>query len=222
MTDADAAPPEGPSAFALALNVWPALHLASGATLAFALADGAAGRAGVFAAWLYLLPPLAARALIALYGIPEGRLTQDMRAFRVWWALTQLQMPFNRFPALEEALRLVPGLYPAWIALWGGRISALAFIGPRVVVTDRHATRIERGAVIGFSGALAGHMALREADGRWTVIAAGPRVERDAVLGGGAGLGPGAVLARGAMLPAGRRVGPFDRFPREAAKERET
>lgn len=219
MTDADAPRPEPPSFYALALNVWPALHLASGAALAVAFAEGAAARIGLFAAWLYLLPPLAARALIALYGAPQGRLTQDMRAFRVWWALTQLQMVFNRFPALEEALRLAPGLYAAWIALWGGRISARAFVGPRVVVTDRHATRVEAGAVLGFSGALAGHMALREADGRWVVIAAGPHVEAGAILGGGAGLGPGAVLTRGALLPAGKRVGPFDRYPRSAPQE---
>ena len=173
----------------------------------------------MFALWLYLLPPLAARALIALFGRPEGRLTQDMRSYRVWWALTQLQMVFNRFPALEEALRLAPGLYAAWIALWGGRISARAFIGPRVVVTDRYAISVESGAVLGFSGALAGHMALREADGRWVVVAAGPHVEAGAILGGGAGLGPGAVLARGALLPAGRRVGPFVRHPREAPRE---
>ncbi len=219
MTDADVSRPEPPSTFSLALNVWPALHLASGAALALALAEGAAARAGVFALWLYLLPPLAARALIALFGRPEGRLTQDMRSYRVWWALTQLQMVFNRFPALEEALRLAPGLYAAWIALWGGRVSARAFIGPRVVVTDRYAISVESGAVLGFSGALAGHMALREADGRWVVVAAGPRVERDAVLGGGAGLGPGAVLTRGALLPAGKRVGPFDRYPRAAPQE---
>lgn len=219
MTDADVSRPEPPSTFSLALNVWPALHLASGAALALVLAEGAAARAGVFALWLYLLPPLAARALIALFGRPEGRLTQDMRSYRVWWALTQLQMVFNRFPALEEALRLAPGLYAAWIALWGGRVSARAFIGPRVVVTDRYAISVESGAVLGFSGALAGHMALREADGRWVVVAAGPRVERDAVLGGGAGIGPGAVLARGALLPAGKRVGPFDRYPRAAPQE---
>jgi hypothetical protein len=219
MTDADVSRPEPPSTFSLVLNVWPALHLAGGAALALGLADGAAARAGVFALWLYLLPPLAARALIALFGRPEGRLTQDMRSYRVWWALTQLQMVFNRFPALEEALRLAPGLYAAWIALWGGRISARAFIGPRVVVTDRYAISVESGAVLGFSGALAGHMALREADGRWVVVAAGPHVEAGAILGGGAGLGPGAVLARGALLPAGRRVGPFVRHPREARRE---
>jgi hypothetical protein len=62
-------------------------------------------------------------------------------------------------------------------------------------------------------------MALREADGRWVVVAAGPHVEAGAILGGGAGLGPGAVLARGALLPAGRRVGPFVRHPREALRE---
>jgi hypothetical protein len=45
------------------------------------------------------------------FGRPEGQLTQDMSAYRVWWVLTQWQILFNRLPWLEELLRLVPGLY---------------------------------------------------------------------------------------------------------------
>lgn len=210
---------EKPSGFSLAMNFVPVAHLASGIALASFGADSSGGGMVLLAGWIYLLPPLLARALIAVFGRPDGRLTQEMTAYRVWWVLTQLQTIFNRMPWLEEALRLVPGLYPLWIWLWGGRVSASAYIGPGVVITDRYTTHVAAGAVLGFKAALAGHMVVREG-GRFVVIVAAPIVEREAMMGGAAGLGPGARLRAGAVLPTGRRVGPFDSWPREAARER--
>lgn len=223
MTDpdrADAPAPrlEPPSGFSLLGNLLPFALLAAGLTLALGLADTAAARLGLFAAWLYLLPPLAARALILGFGRPVGQLRQSMPAYRVWWLLTQLQMPFNRLPMLEELLRLFPALYPAWIALWGGGISARAFVGPGVIVTDRWLVTVGPGAILGFGSALAGHMVARDVDGCFVVTVAAPEVGAEAIVGGGAGIGPGAVLSPGALLPAGRRLGPFDRWPRPASR----
>ncbi|MGD9671404.1 MAG: hypothetical protein AB7U75_20545 [Hyphomicrobiaceae bacterium] len=205
---------EKPSGFSLIMNVVPMVHLGTGAALASTVAAGLAGSIAVMVAWVYLVPPLVARILVAAFGEPRGELRQDMASYRVWWALTQLQMPFNRLPVLEETLRLVPGLYAAWIGLWGGRVSARAFIGPGVVITDRYAVDVGRGAVLGYKAALAGHMVVRDEAGRFMVIVAAPRVEADAMVGGGAGLGPGATLRAGHVLPTGRRVGPYGAWPR--------
>ena len=209
-----ARPLEKPDAFSLALNVVPFVHLASGLVLAFALFASPWSRFGFIAAWVYLVPPLAGRLATACFGVPGGELTQDMRAYRVWWFLTQLQTVFNRLPMLEELLRLVPGLYSAWISLWGGRISARAYIGPGVVITDRYLVNVAAGAVLGFKSALASHMVIRSDAGRYVVIVAAPTVEEEAIVGGAAGLGPGATLRAGHILPTGRRVGPFDEWPR--------
>jgi hypothetical protein len=217
MTDAEPKPSlEKPSGFSLALNFLPFLHLALGLAVAFAACGTAWGRFGIFSAWIYLTPPLAAQLVQAVFGRPSGRLTQDMPAYRVWWALTQLQVVFNRLPWIEEILRLVPGLYALWIRLWGGELSPFAYVGPGVTITDRHMVRVERGAVLGIRGALAGHMATRDADGRWLVIIGLPQVEAEAVLGGEAGLGPGAILRRGAVLPPRRHIPAFGEWPKRA------
>ena len=215
MTGADASPNlERPDAFSLALNFVPALHILCGAWLGLGVADSPAAGAAVFLIWLYLAPPFCGRLLIALFGRPEGRLTQDMRTYRVWWALTQLQIVFNRLPWLEELLRLFPGVYAAWIWLWGGRLSSFAYVGPGVLITDRHAVNVERGAVLGLRSILAGHLASRDGAGRFVVIAAAPTVESEAILGGLSALGPGAILRAGCMLPTGRHVGPMAEWPR--------
>lgn len=217
MTDFESLQLEKPSAFSLWLNGLPFLHLASGLGVAWWLCDTLGGRTSVLAAWVYLLPPLAARLIIVAWGRPEGRLTQDMATYRVWWVLTQWQIMFNRLPWLEELLRLVPGLYALWIGLWGGHLSPFAYVGPGVLITDRQAIRVERGAILGMKCLLAGHLAMRDEAGRWLVLAAAPVVEAEAIVGGDARLGPGAVLRAGHMLPTGRRINSFDEWPRRKA-----
>jgi hypothetical protein len=209
------AEPERPDSFSLWMNLVPAAWLGTGAALAARLGDGVGGALLVGLAWLYLATPLAGRLILIGFGRPEGSFTQDQGGYRVWWALTQLQMPFNRVPLLEELLRLVPGLYALWIAIWGGRLSPFAFVAPGVVITDRYLVRVGRRAVLGYRSTLAGHMAVRNEEGRWLAVVAGPTVGESAILGGDSGLGPGARLLEGAMLPTGRRVGPFDQWPRQ-------
>jgi len=217
MTDFKLIQLEKPTAFSLWLNGLPLLHAASGLGVALGLCDTVSGRVWVLAAWVYLLPPLTSRLMIFAWGRPEGRLTQDMAAYRVWWVLTQWQMLFNRLPWLEELLRLVPGLYALWIGLWGGHLSPFAYVGPGVLITDRHAIRVGRGAILGMKSILAGHLVVRDEAGRWLVLAAAPIVEPEAIVGGDAKLGPGAVLRAGHMLATGRHINPFDEWPRRKA-----
>lgn len=209
---------ERPDGFSLALNGLPLALILTGLGLASSVSHGPIGFGGVFLAWLYLAPPALGRLVTGLFGAPQGTFAMADRGYRVWWTMTQLQMPFNRLPMLDEALRLVPGLYALWIAAWGGSLSPFAFVGPGVVITDRHMAAVGRGALLGAKSKLVGHMALRDEAGRWRVVVAGPVVEADAVVGGEAGMGPGARLSAGALLPAGRRLAPFAVWPREAER----
>lgn len=211
--------PERPDAFSLWMNLVPFAFAAGGIAVVLLGSGDGWSRLGIALAWLYLLPPLLGRVILALFGRPEGSFTQDQKGYRVWWVLTQLQIPFNRLPFLEELLRLVPALYPLWIALWGGRLSPFAYVAPGVTITDRYLVRVERRAVLGFRSTLAGHMAVRDEEGRWLAVVAAPTVRESAIVGGDAGLGPGATLLGGALLPSGRRVGPFDRWPRSGRDE---
>lgn len=90
-----------------------------------------------FVAILYLWPPLAIRLLFAICPISSGSHQIGSKAFLVWWASAQIQMIFCRLPALEELLRLVPGLYSRWLRLWGSKIGGLTFWAPGLRILDR-------------------------------------------------------------------------------------
>lgn len=214
MTGTDRVALERPSGYSLLLNFVPMVVIGTGVALAAEVCGTIVGASLFVAAWVYLLPPCLSRLLMALGGRPEGRFAQDSRDYRVWWALTQLQILFNRLPWLEELLRLVPGLYALWIRLWGGHLSFFAYVAPQVLITDRHAVCVGRGAVLGMRSVLCGHLVQRDENGRWLVMAATPVVESEAILGGDCRMAPGAILRAGQVLPVGRFIKPFGEWPK--------
>jgi hypothetical protein len=196
--------------FTLALNYLPLAQLLLGAAVVASQATSFGSGVLWSAAWLFILPPLVCRLTLLVLGAPHGRaLTQETRAYRVWWFVHQWQVVFNRLPWIEELLRLVPGLYALWIFLWGGQVSPLVYWAPGSLVTDRPLVIVGAGAVIGMGAGLAGHAGTLAPDGSYRIDIAAPRVGRGAMMGARSGLGPGAELAPGVLLPAGRMIKPF-------------
>lgn len=150
-------------------------------------------------ALLYLFPPLVARAVLAVWGPLPPSTTLGSGAFLRWWALSQLQLVFNRLPQLEELLRLVPALYSAWLRLWGSRIGRLVFWSPGVVITDRQLVEVGDRAIIGMGAKIGPHVVIREPDGTTRLIAAPVVIGAGAMVGGLTVFGPGARMAPGEM-----------------------
>lgn len=195
--------------FTLGLNYLP-LGLIVAGVLGFMAMPGAGARAAFAVFWLYLVPPLVCRTVLALYGVPRGRsLDQASRAYKVWWFLTQLQVIFGRVPWLEEILRLVPGVYPAWLNLWGSRVSPLAYWAPGSRVADRYLLVVEKGAVIGIGAGISGHVGTLAPDGSYWVDIAPATVGIGAILGARSGVGPGCRVGPNELLPAGRLLQPY-------------
>ena len=202
--------------YTLALNYLPLVQLVTGAVLVTtSTASPGAFIAGALA-WIYLVPPLACRLALLLFGKPHGRaLTQHDRAYKVWWFTYQWQVLFNRLPWLDEILRLVPGLYALWIFLWGGRASPLVYWAPGALVVDRPLLVVQRGAVIGAGAGLSGHSGTLAPDGSFRIDIGTAHIGRGAIMGVRSGLSAG-ELASGQMLPAGRMIKPFTRWDGKA------
>ncbi len=203
---------ESISRFALLGNFLPMLLIAAIFAASHVLAASLLGSLGVFIGLLYLVPPLLGRLLILLFGKPEGRaIAQNSRAFRVWWLLLQLQMPFNRLPWLEELLRLVPGLYPLWLNLWGARVHPATFWAPAARTMDRPYVETGYGSVIGTDTLMSGHLARME-NGRFLVDIETIVIGARAVIGARSSIGPGCVIGPGETLAATTRLAPYNRY----------
>ena len=160
---------------------------------------------------LYLVPPLLAR-MLGDGALTESTVAFGSPAFLRWWALGQLQMIFNRLPWLEELLRLVPGLYSAWLRLWGAQVGAMVFWSPGVSVVDRPLVQIGDRAVIGLGARLSSHTMRRDEQDRLTLVLAPIVVGREAHVGGLSTLAPGSRIADREIAPATLALHPFQEW----------
>ena len=179
----------------LALNSLPLLQLVSIAVLVFlpplSLGWGLVAGAGL----LYLMPPLAARSILLFCGRREGRITIGSRDFFVWWALLNLQVIFCRFPVLEELLRLVPGLYSAWLRLWGARIGRLTYWAPGTRILDRPFLEIGDDVIFGAGARLNAHVLARDPSGDLELLLATITIGARSMIGGYSLLTAGTQIA---------------------------
>ncbi len=172
----------------LVLNTLPLLHVAA---IVFAiLRHEFLAATGI----LYLAPPLIARVVLAAGAFKQTRISVGSAAFFRWWTLFQLQMIFCRLPALEEILRLAPGLYSLWLRVWGSRLGRLTYWAPGTFVSDRSFLIIGNDVVFGAGVRLIPHLIQRAESGKLELCLAKIEIGDRVVVGGFSILGAGTVV----------------------------
>ncbi len=163
-------------------------------------------------ATLYLAPPLVARLLLAVSPFGETVIAVGSRGFFTWWALLSFQVVFCRFPALEEALRIVPALYSFWLRLWGSRIGRLVYWSAGTQVLDRSFLDIGDDVIFGAGVRLNPHVLVRNANGELELILAPVKIGARAIVGGYSLLTAGTEIMPGECLQALLVSPPFTRW----------
>jgi len=161
---------------------------------------------------LYLVPPLMARIIRSLSPIREGHIPVGQRDFFIWWALFNLQVIFCRFPALEEVLRLVPGLYGPWLRLWGARVGSLIYWGAGLRILDRSFVQIGDGVMFGATVRINPHVLARNKQGELELILSTVRIGSEALIGGYSLLTAGTEIAPGECTKAFLISPPFSKW----------
>jgi len=193
-------------------GLFPALWLAGSAlcVLYVAHVPGLASALALLAV-LYVVPVAAYRVHEWLWPLAEGPSRIDGPGYSPWWGGHQCQVMYTAFPALEAALRLVPGVYSAWLRLWGGRVGRGVYWTPLVELTDRALIDVGDGVVFGHRVACYAHLVKPRSDGLVLYVQR-IRIGDGVLLGAGSRLGPGAHIDAGAALPiltdvgVGRRI----------------
>lgn len=155
---------------------------------------------------VYLLPVFCFRLHQWLWPLHEGPSRIDTPGYSPWWGGHQFQVMYNAFPALESALRLIPGLYSAWLRLWGSRVGRSVYWTPRVEIADRSLLDIGDEVIFGHLTACYAHL-IKPRHGGMILYVRRIRIGHRAFLGAGSRLGPGARIADGAVLDVLTDVG---------------
>jgi len=169
--------------------------------------------------WLYLAAPLVCRLVLMAYPIRRGSSPVGKKAPGHPWLFTFfLQQPYNSFPALERALRLIPGIYSQWLRLWGAKIGAGIIWTPRCQIVDRPLVSIGNRTIVGNESYIASHALIRK-NGALNLFIAPVEIGSHCVLGLRSVVSPGTRMKDFTNLNAGEVAGPFKG---QAAKARGT
>jgi hypothetical protein len=188
------------------LLLWfPALHLAA-TLLAIAWFVAAPGWATALAApaAVYGLPLAVWRVHQRLAPLREGVSRLVSGPYSPWWGSHQLQWWFIAVPALEEALRAVPGLFSLWLRAWGAQVGAGVYWAPGLVLADRPLLEVGDRVVLGHGVQISAHIIKPTDEGRDLLcVVRRVRVGDGAFLGAACRLGPGVVVGAGVLVAAG-------------------
>ncbi|MCH8512402.1 MAG: hypothetical protein LAT83_12240 [Kiritimatiellae bacterium] len=196
----------------LAGNFVPCVHLLLTGAALLCTPAGPLVRAVIALAVLYLVPALTCRVILHFRPLPDGKLAMGSGPFFTWWVVANLQALFCRFPFLDELLRVFPGLYSAWLRLWGSKIGRLTYWAPGTRLYDRSMLAVGDDVVFGAGVRMSGHLIAREPDGVLRLTLGKVTVGDNAIVGGGSALAPGTEIAEGESTKAFLVSPPFSRW----------
>ncbi len=161
---------------------------------------------------LYLVPLLAFRLHQRLWPMKLGASYLASPSYNPWWGTHQLQAIYLGFPALEAALRLVPGLYSAWLRLWGARIGRRVHWTPLLELTDRSLLDIGDDVIIGHRCGFYGHI-IKPTKNNLLLYCKPITIGSGAFIGAGSSIAPGVKIAAGVMIELRTELYPNKEVP---------
>ncbi|HEX4924617.1 MAG TPA: sterol desaturase family protein [Bdellovibrionales bacterium] len=149
---------------------------------------------------LYVLPPLAYRLHNRFYPLKTGMTRLSGGDYSPWWGGHQIQLLYIAVPSLEALLRVIPGVYSAWLRLWGSRVGRGVYWTPQVEITDRALLEIGDHVVFGHKAAFYNHVVNPKKDKMFLYVNV-TKIGSGVFVGAGSRVGPGAVIESGVQLP---------------------
>jgi hypothetical protein len=159
-------------------------------------------------AFIYLTPPLLWRLTNLVWPLREGSSWVGKGESGSPWLLTHhLQLFFVAFPAFERALILVPGLFSAWLRLWGSHIGKRVYWTPGVQIVDRTHLDIGERVFFGHRVYMSQHV-VRKRGTRYSLYFKSIRIGAGTLVGFASHLSPGVEIDPGLSVAAGTTLYP--------------
>ena len=149
---------------------------------------------------IYGLPVLVYRIYHWKYPVQEGISYLLGKEYSSWWGSHQIQVIYIAIPALEAVLRLIPGLFSAWLRLWGAKIGKNVYWTPGLEIADRGLLEIGDRVVMGHRVGLSSHI-IKPRKQNLMLYVKKVKIGNDVFVGASSLLGPGTVIEDGISIP---------------------
>lgn len=169
---------------------------------------------------LYLTPLITYRVFHAIFPVYEGTQVMwplDPENPSSWIVGHKIQLIYEAVPALEHALVMVPGLYAAWLRLWGSNVGGDTFFTPQIEATDRGLVDIGDRCFFGHRVFLSSHI-VTEKKGKYLLYVKRIKIGEGSFVGAMCNFGPGTEIAPGTFVPVSSYTIMNDKAPRSFLK----
>ncbi len=153
-------------------------------------------------ALIYVFPLLCFKLNKLLFGDARELEKFKETTYNAWWGGHQIQLIYIAFPIFETVLRLIPGLYSAWLRLWGAKIGRNVYWTPHVEVLDRDLVEVGDNVIFGHLVKVASHVVSPRKNSVWLFVKK-VKISTGSFVGAGTVLGPGTIVKDGSFVPAG-------------------
>jgi hypothetical protein len=164
---------------------------------------------------VYLAPPLTHRLMNKMYPMRQGATIIDPNEYNPWINSFRLQKIYTIFPVLERMLFLAPGLYAAWLRLWGSKIGKHVYMLPGIEIVDRGNLNIGDFVFIGNKTYISPHVAMTK-NGKMYVYV------KDVTIGSGTFVGAFCTLGPGTKIPPKQEIPALSYYTINATEPRST
>lgn len=185
-------------------HFFPAVHICSGL---FFIAQSFILNRPTSLLWalfcIYLLPIGIWSFFKKIFGAQPGSYPIGLREKEgnIWVLGYSLQFLFAALPMIEKILLFFPGVYSAWLRLWGSQIGKGVVWTPGCEIVDRTHLHIGDYAFIGNKSYLSSHI-IRRKNQRLVLLLQPVQIGSKALIGFQSQLGPGTVIQPGDVIPA--------------------
>ena len=149
---------------------------------------------------IYLVPVISFRIHNLISPLQYGLNNLSEQKYSSWWGGHQIQLIYAVCPFFERLLRVIPGLYSAWLRMWGSKVGKNVYWTPQVELYDRGSMIIGDEVIFGQKVECYCHIIKPKAEvlRLYTKpITIGNRV----FLGAGTRIGPGVKIDDGTFVP---------------------
>ena len=141
------------------------------------------------------------------YPLKEGISYLQGTEYSPWWGSHQIQNIYITFPALEAALRLIPGAFSLWLRLWGSKVGEGIYWTPKIEIADRGLLEIGDRVVFGHGCGILSH-AVKPKKQNLLLYVKKVKIGNYAFIGAGSYLGPGVVIEDQEFVPVNSHLYP--------------
>ena len=154
---------------------------------------------------IYIFPLLSFKCLHFFYPIRPGLSDLAEKKFSPWWAGHQIQSNFNSFPAFENLLKTIPGLFSFWLRMWGSSIEKNIYWTPGSRIYDRNLIHIKKNVILGERSSISSHV-IAPKRGKLILYVDIVEIGENSFVGAGSVLTPGVTLQDNSFIKADQRV----------------